>query len=346
MPLSSITAQLGEIREIAPNQVRLDKDACLYPMSFAYDLEPLKASIREVGIVNPPILRFANGESSGLQIITGLKRVVAAQEMGLEKMVCRILSPSQISRKQALLLAFYENLACRQFNTVEKALILTHLSEHFRTEDIINNFMVPLGLPRRQQTYELYMEIERKLPLNAKKALARDKLNLKAAALLLTIEPEDIEILVNYGLRLKFNVNQFYEFIDIMIDLASKHEKPIDSILKSKDILSIIDNPIDNMPQKANKVLQVLRRIRYPVVTQTEERLRQRIRALTLPKGARFILPRFLEDSEYKLEIRFKNATVLKESIRKTWEACKSLSLEAPLLEALNLGSKSEGHEI
>lgn len=343
MTIPHVFTPRGETREIWVHEINASESTCLYPMSFAFDLQQLKGSIKEVGIVNPPILR---SENDHFRIITGLRRIMASRDLGFEKIWCRILRAEDLAPKDALMIALHENLASRQFNIVEKALILKHLSQHYSAEKICNNFMKILGLAKRIELYHLYRDIEQKLSVCVKESLARGALQLKTATLLLTINQKDADILVYLGNKLKLNINQFHEFIDIIIDLSHMHEESVQKILLRPEIVEIIDNDKINIPQKAHKLLEVLREIRYPTVAQAQRRMRQRIESLHLPDAVRLTLPSFLESSEYKLEVLFQDGKQLQRLLKDILKKPGLESIRSPLAEVMKPEPIRESNEI
>ena len=78
-------------------------------MSFDFDLELLKESISQYGILNPPVV-IKNADDS-FSIVAGYRRLLAAQELGLKNAECRLL-PKDFSVFDALMLNFNDNLLC------------------------------------------------------------------------------------------------------------------------------------------------------------------------------------------------------------------------------------------
>ena len=342
MKIPTICLPKGELQEISITELLSSKAPCLYPMSFAFDLQKLKESIKEVGIVNPPLLRCQNAK---LQIITGLRRITAARDLGFEKISCRVISAHDLSPKDALLTALHENLTCRQFNVVEKAMILRYLTDHYSTEEILNHFMKILGLAKRKELYHLYIDIEQKLSTYVKESLAKGTLQLKTAALLLTIDQKDADLLVSLANNLKLTTNQFHEFIDITIDLSHIYKTSIQQVLLNPEIADVIDNEKLNIPQKAHRLLEVLRQIRFPTVARVQRKMKLTIEGLHLPEGVKMSLPTFLESSNYRLEVSFQDGNHLKRLLKDILDNRGLESLKSPLAEAMKdkpVGKRNE----
>ncbi len=69
-------------------------------LSYGYDLSPLKQSIKQVGLLNPPVVRK---KSEGThQIICGYKRVRALKELGISSFPCFFI-PAKTGNKESIL---------------------------------------------------------------------------------------------------------------------------------------------------------------------------------------------------------------------------------------------------
>ncbi len=102
----------------------IDPDDATFRLSYGFDLEPLKESIRRIGLINPPLLR--KRPDGRYQIVSGYRRFSASRELGIYSMHCRMVPP-ETSDEACLLLSLYDNSAHREFNPIEKSLALNRL---------------------------------------------------------------------------------------------------------------------------------------------------------------------------------------------------------------------------
>jgi len=321
-----------ETRKLSPKQILGHEDPAPFLMSFCFDLAALKRSIKATGIVNPPLL--TRDHEGRLQVVCGYKRVLAAQELGLDTISCRVVSNNGLPQEQLLLLSLYENLATRTLNIIEKALVLRHLSRFYSPDVIVKRFMAILGLPKRAQVYELYLELERNLNTPIKEALAKGEIQLKTAQLFLIVGGKNAEILFNFGSKLKFTVNQWFQFLDMISDIMANTNCSAKEILDSPEIASVLNRKTSNIPQQANAILDVLRKLRYPHLVLAEEHVKKKIASLHMPEGVRIYFPKGLEDSQYKLEVSFKDGTSLKKKLQELINDASLDNIKSPLFEA------------
>ncbi len=93
-----------------------------------------------------------------VQLVAGSKRLRAARQAGQATVPALIHEADELSEHRAFLLTAHDNLACRPFNTVEKARILRRLQHDFRYPDAVltKQFCPLLDLPTRADTLRAY----------------------------------------------------------------------------------------------------------------------------------------------------------------------------------------------
>jgi len=98
-------------------------------------LEELAASIKEMGVLSPLLVRQRKEEGSGYQLIAGERRFRAAQRVGLKKIPVLI---RDLSDQEALEIALVENLQRKDLNAIEEAEGYHQLTEEFGlTQDAV-----------------------------------------------------------------------------------------------------------------------------------------------------------------------------------------------------------------
>src|SRR4030042_1848982 len=93
-----------------------------YTMSYGFNLDVLCESIRKVGLLNPPLV--ARNEKGRFDIVAGYRRILALKALGESKVLCKEVTSVLPSPLERFLVNFYENVALRKFNEIEKAMIL------------------------------------------------------------------------------------------------------------------------------------------------------------------------------------------------------------------------------
>lgn len=129
------------------------------------EIESLAASIREKGVVQPLVVRPANGGSAGAgalyEIVAGERRWRAAQRAGIHELPAVV---RHLSDAESIEIALVENLQRRDLNALEEAAAYRRLIQEFdhRQEDVaqalgksrshVANTVRLLDLPERVKT--------------------------------------------------------------------------------------------------------------------------------------------------------------------------------------------------
>jgi hypothetical protein len=282
-------------------------------MSFGYDPAPLKHSILNAGMVNIPIVR--EELSAKATIIAGFRRIGAARSLGWKSVPCRVVTRSEIGDFEGLMINLHENLTVRALNEIEKGMVLSRLSTHVGTEEILSRFMPLLGMASHYPIYHLYLQIEKGLSREEKKYVATGSVALTALKAAMAVEPISRLILLRTLHNLRFNINQQIQFIDYMLDLSNEHHTDIVEMLREPPLADLCGQSSINRPQKAREILNYLRSRRFPALTQVEQRFKKSVSQLNLPKGVRIEPPPYFEGPEFKMEIRFTHGRDLKKKV-------------------------------
>ena len=285
-----------------------------YTMSYGFNLEILCSSIREVGLISPPLV--ARNETGCFDIVSGYRRVLALRSLGESKVLCREVNSLLPTPLERLLANFYENLATRRFNDIEKAMILQRLQRHLSTEEILASFLPPLSLPCHEDTLTLYSKLAN-LDERFQGAIASQDISMRTVKALFECDDLSRRVLFENISIFNFNFNQQIKFIDYVQDLSIRDGISIAEVLCEESFVKILNNQRWNKPQKAKTALEVLRTRRYPRLARAQRAIQSRISAVSLPPGAAIHYDPCLEAPNYRLEICFKDGKDLRKSINR-----------------------------
>lgn len=315
------------IKNVAQNQPipifldKVEKEPGPYCMSFLVDLVQLKESIQKIGIINPPIL--IRNDRKMFDIVSGYRRIHALYQLDCAEAFCIVLPESESSPIDCIHTALFENCLVRNFNDVEKSMILRRLRPFVQEEYLLRQYMPILKLSSQKSVLDLYLALESfELPLL--ESLVRGTLSLHSIQSMLDMNKNDRIILNEWINKLKLNINYQKYFIEYAVDISFKRQVSIADFLNDKTLKSIIKAEEINVPQKSKKVLNLLREMRYPRLTQAEKIFRNEVSRLDLPAGAKITAPPNFEGHEYTLEIRFEDGGILAKKISEISLALKS----------------------
>jgi len=108
------------------------------------DISSLQDSIKEIGLLNPPILK-EKGE--GYQIVTGWKRLISCRELGFNQALCRVYGSREINHKDCITIIYQDNRY--RISDLEISELILLFRKLCPTDDkgLINNVLPLFELP-------------------------------------------------------------------------------------------------------------------------------------------------------------------------------------------------------
>jgi ParB-like chromosome segregation protein Spo0J len=285
-----------------------------YTMSYGFNLDVLRESIGKVGLINPPLV--ARNQEGSFDIVSGYRRVLALKALGAREALCKEVTAALASPLERFLTAFYDNLATRKFNEIEKAMILSKLQQFVPEEKVLNSFMPLLSLPSHEGTLKFYLKL---LDLDEaiQKAAARGEISIKVAKVFVEMERASRQVLFHCVTILKLNINQQLNFIENIKDIGMREGLTTLELLSEESFVKLVERPQLNTPQKAKAVLEALRVRRFPRLAQAQQAVESAVSAVSMPPETSIHYDSYLEDPYYQLEIKFRHGKDLKSAINK-----------------------------
>ena len=306
--------KIVEDARIQPLELKIfDDNPGPYCMSFGFDLAPLVRSIRNIGMINSPIITD-NGNGK-MTIVTGYRRIQALKSLGHSMAGCRVLPAQKLSSLQCLRLNLYDNLSTRKLNPVEKGMLLNRLAPLVKPQEILDRYMPLLDLPSHEATLSLFMRIEEELDKKTKEYLALGRISLQVAKMLLDLDIGARTSAFSMISNIRLNINQQKQLLEYITDISHANNKSISNVLEETPIKSLCSDTSLNNPQKAKALFKVLRAKRFPSLSKAEETFKEMVSRLNLPKSIRIDPPPFFEAPYYKAEVLFRNGRELREKI-------------------------------
>ena len=305
-------------------------DTQSHRFSFGRDNTLLSLSIKSAGILSPLLLK-TNGSKCVTEIITGFRRLEAAASLGIEKIPCILIPSDKISPFNVFLISFYDNIATRGFNEVEKALIIRFLVENkIPYSDIATDYLPLLGIPPKIKYTELYFAVSNS-SVKLKDALASERIGLKAFEKLLKLPVSCRSVIEDLMLKLKFNINQQSQLIDFIEIIINKNgeKNATDEITKIKH--EIVESSFLSDPQKINAVLASLKVNTSPLFYISKKRFQSAVASIDIPANVKISHPPFFELSSYTMEINFSSGRELDNIFRQLQRQNIAEKLSDPL---------------
>lgn len=269
-----------------------------FPFSYGSLAENFYASVRQVGILTPPLLTAG---PRGYIIVCGRRRLEAARKVFGEKLEIKAYLVAAGEQKQNLFaLAFWDNLAHRSFNLVEKADILVCLEALFDHAVMRSEFLPALEIPVKTRFIERYRAING-LPESARFLLARGKMDGETVDLLKSWQSDEIEQLHDLLGGMSLNRNKLKEIVKLFDDLAGRDRKT------PAEIFTLIREQYPDCLESAASLRRQLDSWMFPFLAAAENRFQELCRSLQLAENLRLLPPPYFEGNAYTLQISFRN---------------------------------------
>jgi len=310
---------------------RIDLADTTFLVTFMPDLEPLQASIKLVGLLEPLILR--QGADKTYQIVCGFKRAWALRHLAIGEAAAFVYPHGELDDFQALLLTIGHNLT-RPLNLVEKALILEKLVSFGVSErEVIDCYLPLFALQPHMRILKQVIDLLT-LERGLREYLVREGLSLTAAALLLHLDKEAQKAILPLLMALRPGENRVKEIISFLQEISLRDEVSVSSLLAGKEIREIIDDQKTPRPQRLERLRRIVKEMRFPLLTATEARFTAYKQSLSLPPQISFHPPPFFEGEVFTMELRFNDFKAFRELASRLHQVAERENKDTdPLLE-------------
>ena len=279
-------------------------------LTAAPALERLAASLREVGLLNPPWLRPAGPR---FRVVTGARRLQAAAALGWREITVRLV-PEDAPEFYCLLVHLMDNAFTRGFNLREQAGLAARLVQHCHRETVAARYLPYLGLPPSQAHLTRLVKTAG-LEAPWQQLAADGRLALTAAARLADWDPEARAAAWPFLESLRLSQSKQEEFLDQVVLLARREGVSPAAVLARDDLCRALTDP-DRTPQE--RTAAVRRRLYaqvYPRLSAAREAFETALARLGWKHPPRFRLqpPPVFEGPDFHLEIKFRDAPELQQ---------------------------------
>jgi hypothetical protein len=284
---------------------RIERDASLYRMSYYADLERLRSSLRENGLVNPPVVQET--VPGRYRAVCGFRRLVCLEELGHRRCPAFVV-PADIPERALFDAALRENASTRSFNPVEKAFIIRTLKKRFEVErrELLGTYPPLLSRDENSGSVLRWEKIA-DYPGFVQEAFADGTLCFASVALLDAGDRADREAFVETVRRLRLGAGRQKEAALLLGDLVRIRGVRLRTLLTGGDARRILDSAGESRGNAARRFLEWLRALRYPEYHAHRKSFEQWSGALGLPENVRVEPPPFFEDDHCLCRFTFRN---------------------------------------
>jgi len=274
-----------------------------FSVNYLPDLQKLRSSIEEIGLIQPVLLRKRSG---GHQIICGFRRISVMKELGKSEVESRVFEEKEMDEFQLFSLHLHENLTTRGFNSVEKAIALDKLIRRFHIDPaaVIKTFLPFFSLEPNEKILNTYLSLAQ-MEDEIKTYVLKEEVSRSNIRRLSTLTPDDRMAILSLISPLKLGENRLREVLTLLEEISRRNQCKEKDIVQRSEIQAILSQKELTPSQKTERMKKVLTDLRYPKLNQLEKTFEKKRKDLNLPSNISLHHPPFFEGKGLKIEFQF-----------------------------------------
>jgi ParB family transcriptional regulator, chromosome partitioning protein len=289
------------IEKIPLQQIDLSDET--FSVNYLPDLQRLRSSIEEIGLIQPVLLKKKLG---GYQIICGFKRISVMKELEKSEIESRVFEEKEMDEFHLFSLSLQENLTTRGFNIVEKAMALEKLIHHFHAQPdtVIHTFLPLFSLEPNEKILNTYLSLAQ-MEDEIKTYVLKEDVSRSNIRRLSVLNSDDRRTVLSLIIPLKLGENRLREILTLLEEISRRNQWSTREIVKRPEIQAVLSLKELTPSQKTERVKKVLMTLRYPKMHQLEEAFQKKRKDLNLPTNISLHPPPFFEGRGLRVEFQF-----------------------------------------
>jgi ParB family chromosome partitioning protein len=290
-----------DIRKIPVQQI--DVSDKTYSVNFAPDLQRLRSSIEQIGLIQPVLLRK---KKDHYQIICGFRRISVMKELGKSEIESKVFEEKERDEFQLFSLSLHENLTTRGFNAVEKAIALDKLIHRFQIDPaaIIKTFLPFFSLEPNEKILNTYLSLVQ-MEDEIKTYVLKEEVSRSNIRRLSTLTPDNRMAVLSLISPLKLGENRLRETLTLLEEISRRNQCEGKDVVWRPEIQTVLSQKELTPSQKTERIKKVLTDLRYPKLIQLEKAFEKKRKDLNLPSNISLLHPPFFEGKRLKIEFQF-----------------------------------------
>jgi len=289
------------IRKIPLEQINLSDEP--FSVNFMPDLQRLRSSIEERGLIQPVLLRE---KGDRYQIVCGFRRISVYYELVNPEIEARVFKEKEMDDLGLFCVSLHENLTTRGFNTLEKAIALDKLVHYFQIDPIvlIKTFLPLFSLEPHEKILKTYLSLAR-MENEVKSYILEEEVSRSNIRILSHFNSEDRMALLPLFSSLKLGENRLREMLTLLEEISQRDQIRVKDIIHRPEIQAILSQKEFTPSQKTELVKKGLIDFRYPRMRQMEKGFEKKRRDLNLPPHLSLHHQPFFEGGGLRIEFQF-----------------------------------------
>lgn len=293
-----------------------------FPFVSRYSLEDplLRDSVKQRGVLQPILIVGAplagargkgRGQAPPLHIISGHKRIVAAEVAGLTEIaVFKIAAPENLA--DLYLLSVFSNWK-QGMNDLDRAWAIHRAVRDFKMDEkrVIEDILPTLGLEPQPHFFEEYGEVA-SLDSSVLEAINAGKLPFRGARVLNRFsKPDQMVFIKCITERAALTSNQLLKAGEWLFDLLKLKKTSLPVLLKTSGLEAALEAAAQDRRQKGEKFCAALRTLRFPELARKEKEFESLAGKIEADQGFSLEAPSFFEGEGLTLRAKLPNPEAL-----------------------------------
>ncbi|HUL30895.1 MAG TPA: ParB/RepB/Spo0J family partition protein, partial [Thermodesulfobacteriota bacterium] len=240
-----------------------------FSVNYLPDLQKLRSSINEVGLMQPVVLRR---RSRGHQIVCGFRRISVMKELGKSEVDANVFEEKERDEFQLFSLSLHENLTTRGFNAVEQAVALDKLIHYFKIDPAaaIKTFLPFFSLEPHEKILNTYLSLAR-MEDEIKTYVLREEVSRSNIRRLSSLTPDNRMTVLSLISPLKLGENRLRETLTLLEEISKRNQCEEKDVIQRPEIQGVLSQKELTPSQKTERIKKILTDLRYPRLNQLEE---------------------------------------------------------------------------
>jgi len=289
------------IQRIPLQEIDLSDDT--FSVNYLPDLQKLRSSIEEIGLIQPVLLRKKSG---GHQIICGFRRIAVMKELGKSEIEARVFEEKETDEFQLFSLSLHENLTTRGFNAVEKAMALDKLIHRFQIDPaaVLKIFLPFFSLEPNEKILNTYLSLAQ-MEDEIKTYVLKEEVSRSNIRRLSILTSDNRMAVLSLISPLKLGENRLREALILLEEISRRNQCKEKDIVRRPEIQAILLQKELTPSQKTERLKKVLTDLRYPKLNQLEKAFEKKRKDLNLPSNISLHHSPFFEGRRLRIEFQF-----------------------------------------
>ena len=274
-----------------------------FSVNYSPDLQSLRSSIKEIGLIQPVILRKKKDKH---QIICGFRRISVLKELEYTEVESRVFEEKERNEPEFFFISLQENLTSRGFNPVEKAIALDKLVHRFQVAlpAVIQDYLPLFSLEPNEKILNTYLSLSQ-MEDEVKAYVLKEEVSRSNIRLLAKMGSEDRMALPPLLSSLRLGENRLREMLTLVNENSRRERVTLRELIDRPEIQAILSQKELTPIQRTERIKRVLMGLRYPRMGRMEEEFEKKRKAFSLPPGVSLHHSPYFEGKELKIEFQF-----------------------------------------